>query len=177
MYTQEQLDKAIDYMTRHGMDNGHARQAVKDIMEIFGMKFQDCSNKANENLNKFLTKEELSNILEGGLAGSSWFGADYYDEDNKTYANLVSPDSEYFCDKLADVLVGGGKIVIFDAEDEDEDDNEVRYTVTIENFRKALELMRDGYPQHWADLVEENADFWTYDAILQLAVFNELVYG
>ena len=177
MYTQEQLDKAINYVTALGMDNTHARKAVKDIMDIFGMKFEDCSDKANENLKKFLTKEELSYIIDGGLAGSSWFGADFIDEGNKTYAHLVKPESVCFCDQLADILVGGGKIIIFDMEDENEDGSEVKHTISLNDIRRGLEIMRDNYPQHWADLVEENADFWTYDTVLQLAVFNELVYG
>jgi hypothetical protein len=37
--------------------------------------------------------------------------------------------------------------------------------------------MRDQYPRHYADLVEENDDAITGDVFLQLAVFGELIYG
>ena len=177
MYTQQQLDTAVKYLVNHGMTEGHAKETVKELMDIFGMQYEDCSDKSNENLERFLTQEELGYILCDGLNGSSWFGADYFDEDNKTYKHLVKPETEFFTDELADVLVGGGKIIIFDAEDLDDDGYEKRYTLTLEDFRKALKLMRDGYPQHWADLCDDNADFWTYDAVLQLAVFGEIVYG
>ena len=37
--------------------------------------------------------------------------------------------------------------------------------------------MRDQYPRHYADLMEEDDDLITGDVWLQLAVFGELIYG
>jgi hypothetical protein len=52
-----------------------------------------------------------------------------------------------------------------------------KYHLTMNNVRKGLELMRDQYPRHYADLVEEQDDAITGDVWLQLATFGELIYG
>ena len=66
--------------------------------------------------------------------------------------------------------------VIEDAETEEEK-AEGRHPITLADVEKGLELMRDQYPHHYADLVEEEDDAITGDVWLQLAVFGEVIYG
>lgn len=125
----------------------------------------------------YLSNPELMYILSGALYGSPWFGADYKAEDRRKYA----PDSECFEDILADILIGGGKINIYEIEeyeeDEDTDDAEWNHWIDLNGIRKGLTIVKDKHPGHWRDLAEDNADLWTYDAVLQCAVFGELVFG
>ena len=127
---------------------------------------------------KFYTtdKEQLSYILSGALYGSPWFGADYRDEDKP----LANPD-DCFEDKLADILLKGGKITIYETDeynpDEDAPDAEWNHEISLADIEKGLQIVQQKYPRFWVDLVEENIDLWGYDAILQCAIFGELVFG
>ena len=46
-----------------------------------------------------------------------------------------------------------------------------------DTLNRGFEVMRDEYPSHWADMVEENGDADTADVFLQCCLFGELVYG
>lgn len=50
-------------------------------------------------------------------------------------------------------------------------------TITRNDFQEALQLMHQQYPQHLADILEENDDAATADIFFQLATFREVVYG
>jgi hypothetical protein len=58
-----------------------------------------------------------------------------------------------------------------------EGETPTKHYLTMEDVQKGLELMRDEYPRHYADLVEEQDDAITGDVWLQLAVFGKLIYG
>ena len=122
---------------------------------------------------------ELMYILSGALYGSSWASADYNKEDKLKYKK---DGHDCYEDILADILLGGGKILITDnyeledAEDEEEE-KAAEHWLGLEDFRQALITLKEGFPRTWGDLVDEQADYCTYDTILQLACFKELVYG
>lgn len=123
--------------------------------------------------------DELMYILSGALYGSCWASADYKKEDKEKYAK---PEHDCFEEILADILQGGGKICITDEDEVAEAENEeeakaAEHWLGLEDFRQALSTFKEGYPQMWSDLVDEQADYWTYDSILQIACFKELVYG
>ena len=75
----------------------------------------------------------------------------------------------------------GKGVVVYDCYEMDselnDDEEPTKHYLTMDNVRKGLELMRDEYPRHYADLMEEEDDAITGDVWLQLAVFGELVYG
>ena len=62
-------------------------------------------------------------------------------------------------------------LVIIDTEDGKE------YELSYARIKKGLKTMVQKSPKHFADLLSENADCWTYDALLQHCCFGELVYG
>ena len=125
--------------------------------------------------------EELVDLLSTALCGSSWFEADY---DNNIYNSLKNKEGDCFEDALADMLLAGHKITIFDHEAEGEsyskkcvgfDGESAIYEITLKDFLKTAST-KSGYK-----LVEEvlsgDGDYWTGDAFLQRVVFGEEVYG
>ena len=75
------------------------------------------------------------------------------------------------------VVLAEQTLVVHDLYEEEDGEGEVKYPLDMKAVRKGLRLMRDLYPRHWADLVEEEDDLITGDVWLQLAVFGELIYG
>ena len=122
--------------------------------------------------------ENLTNLLSVATYGNEWpvVKAFKSDADKGLFEN-----DECREDKWATALLKGKGVVVYDlysCESElSENEEPDRYPITIDNIRKGLELMRDQYPRHYADLIEENDDAITGDVFLQLAVFGELIYG
>lgn len=67
----------------------------------------------------------------------------------------------------------GGWISIKDIEDP----NRVVLTLNIEALQYGTELMAKKYPRHFADMMSEDDDIETADALIQLSLFGDLVYG
>lgn len=132
-------------------------------------------------LNKkhFLAKEGLSDLLSVATYGNYWPAIKTYKSDAESG---LFDDCDCIEDKWAVALIHGKGIVVYDryemedAETEDEKEK-ARHPITLDDVKKGLELMRDLYPRHWADLVEEEDDAITGDVWLQLTVFGELIYG
>lgn len=128
-----------------------------------------------------LTHDDLVNLLSTALYGSTWFEADY---DNDIYNSLKNKEGDCFEDKLADMLLAGHKITIFDHEAEGEsyskkcvgfDGESAIYKITLKDFLNTASTKK-GYK-----LVEEvltgDGDYWTGDAFLQRVVFGQEIYG
>ena len=127
----------------------------------------------------FLTNHEnLVNLLSVATYGNYWPSVATYKSDAK--AGLFD-DCDCREDKWAKALMHGKGIVVYDNYEMDselnDDEEPTKHYLTMDNVQKGLELMRDEYPRHWADLVEEQDDLITGDVWLQLAVFGEVVYG
>lgn len=124
-------------------------------------------------------RENLVNLLSVATYGNYWPAIKAYksDADKGLFENCECRE-----DKWAEALMHGKGIVVYDcyALDDavtEEEESEARHTITMDDVRKGLELMRDEYPRHYADLMEEDDDLITGDVWLQLAVFGELIYG
>ena len=126
----------------------------------------------------FLTQEGLSDLLSVATFGNYWPCIKI-----KRSEYHLAEEHKYECieDKWAAILVNGGTLVVYDEYEMDNELNEnelpTKYTLTLKDVRKGLRLMKKLYPEHYADLVEENDDLITGDVWLQLAVFGELIYG
>ena len=136
-------------------------------------------------LNKkyFLTKQGLSDLLSVATYGNAWPAIKAFKSDAE---KGLFNDCDCREDKWAEALLHGKGVVVYDCYDENIDENADDFTpfpesakhhITLDDVKKGLELMRDLYPRHWADLVEENDDLITGDVWLQLTVFGELIYG
>ena len=122
--------------------------------------------------------ENLVNLLSVATYGNYWPVIKAYKSDkDKGLFN----DCECREDKWAKALMEGKGVVVYDCYEMDSELNEgetpTKHYLTMENVQKGLELMRDEYPRHYADLMEEEDDAITGDVWLQLAVFGELIYG
>ena len=126
----------------------------------------------------FLSHDGLSDLLSVATFGNSWPCIKI-----KRSQYHLAEEHKYECieDKCAAILVNGGTLVVYDEYEMDNELNEnelpTKYTLDLKAVRKGLRLMKKEYPNHWADLVEENDDLITGDVWLQLAVFGEVIYG
>lgn len=127
--------------------------------------------------------ENLSNLLSVATYGNEWPLVKAFKSDND---KGLFADCDCCEDKWAKGLMQGKGIMVYDWYNEDVDEwdgtletfpKEAKHHLTLADIEKGLETMRDKYPRHWADLVEENDDLITGDVFLQCAVFGELVYG
>ena len=122
--------------------------------------------------------ENLVNLLSVATYGNYWPIIRAFKSDNE---RGLFKDCECREDKWAKALMEGKGVVVYDNYEMDSELNEgetpTKHYLTMENVQKGLELMRDEYPHHYADLMEEEDDAITGDVWLQLAVFGELIYG
>jgi hypothetical protein len=126
--------------------------------------------------------EHLTDLLSVATYGNEWpvVKAFKSDADKGLFENCECRE-----DKWAEALLHGKGVVVYDLYDEDAEDfdgegkfpDTAKHPLTIDDVRKGLELMRDEYPLHFADLVEEQDDLITGDVFLQLATFGEVIYG
>ena len=129
-------------------------------------------------LEHFLTREGLVDLFSVATYGNEWPLISVYKSD---YEKGLFDDCECLEDKWAVALLSGRGIVVRDLYDEDSELNDgeepKKYRIKLADVKRGLEKMRDEYPRHWADLIEEQDDLITGDVWLQLTVFNEVIYG
>ena len=126
--------------------------------------------------------ENLVNLLSVATYGNEWPVVKPFKSDAE---KGLFNNCEYREDKWAEALLKGKGVMVYDCYDENVDfdaditefPKSAKHHITLDDVRKGLELMRDKYPRHWADLVEENDDLITGDVWLQLTVFQEVIYG
>lgn len=139
---------------------------------------------------KEITKDDLVNLFSIGLTGSNFLGCDY---DKKTYQGL--PDArEDDCieEKLAKLLLAGHSIELWDIESEDHygtlESNYrktygcMAYKVTLEDIKKGLQAAASNEctADYFMDFIKEDAynlDLIGGEALLQVIMFNEVIYG
>ena len=117
-----------------------------------------------------IKEETVENMLIGAFEG----GSNYWYEILKFNApknfNLSSPDMKEFRHVSYPINFGGSLVV--GVKGEDIHDSLDRNTI---NF--GLEVMKNKYPKHFNDMIEENDDCVTADVFLQCCLFSEIVYG
>ena len=122
--------------------------------------------------------EHLTDLLSVATYGNYWPAIKAYKSDAD---KGLFDDCDCREDKWAKALMNGKGVVVYDCYEMDSELNDgeeaTKYRRTMDGVRKGLELMRDQYPRHYADLMEEEDDAVTGDVWLQLAVFGELIYG
>ena len=153
-----------------------------------------------------ITHDDLVNLFCTALEGNNWVSCEY---DKEFYNSLKVGQVEGDCDEdhIADVLLNGGNIYLFDEYAEGEiygkkgeviegdGDGTVMYTITLEDVIQGLENafngsikssdFNDSGMKSWVrECVEELADeeccdldLPMADALLQIIMFNEVIYG
>lgn len=124
-----------------------------------------------------LTPDDINNLVVAALEG----GINYWcRKAEMKLAHPNNPDNKYwgvapeFEDKIkyaSDLIGYNGVLILYDAESPD------KWELTLENFMKGVKFVceRDGYTS--GDDLMDNHDADTADAIVQYALFNEIVFG
>ena len=150
-----------------------------------------------------ITHEDLVNLFSTALYGSSYLSAEY----DKDFYNSIPKDKkegDCFEDHIADVLLNGGEIYIYDAysegevynkngeliKDEYDDEEYAQYTLTLTDIIEGLQRAANGtyktnndtkfIRQCFYNFVDEDCcdfDLTDADALMQIITFNELIYG
>lgn len=123
------------------------------------------------------------------MEGCDWICLDYKDSDYESIPQ-DGRDGDCFEDKLADLVLNGRSFEITDyyaegdlfADDArlDEEDNGV-YTITLDRILKGCSQTsnrweKDGYSK-LQRILEDGGDYTIANALLQIIMFGEVIYG
>lgn len=151
-----------------------------------------------------ISHDELVNLFSTALYGNYWVSAEY----DKEFYNSLDPKLKHgdcFEDKIADTLLNGGEIYLYDNESEGEiynnrsnaeainegnGDEYTQYTLTLVDIIDGLQKASNGtYKSHndtkwvsqcfeeFADEDSGSFDLEMADTLLQIIMFDELIYG
>ena len=153
-----------------------------------------------------ITHEDLVDLFSTGLEGSEWLSCEYDKELYKTL-EVGQVEGDCFEDKIADTLLNGGNVYLFDdyAEGsiygdkgeliEGDGDGTVMYTINLQDVTKGIENAFNGEfrcldfdntdmkkwlkecAEQFADNDRCDFDLTSADALLQVIMFNEVIYG
>ena len=51
------------------------------------------------------------------------------------------------------------------------------YFLALDDLKRGLQVMAEKYPKHFSDILNENSDSITADALIQCSVFGDIIYG
>ena len=129
-------------------------------------------------LKELFTKEFLVDILSTASYGSFWFDCSVHKDTPDDVYKKAKKENECREEIWADCLLGGACLNICDVEEcADNDTDEGEHKVGLNDIVKGFEIVMLNYPQMYANIREENYDLYDADAVIQCAVFGELVYG
>ena len=150
-----------------------------------------------------ITHSDLVNLFSTALYGSSYLSVEYNKE---FYNSLPASKKEGDCleDAIADVLLNGGEVYLYDGYAEGEvysdsgkvikeeygDDEYVQYTITLADVIEGLQKAASGTykanddnefaKQSFDRFAEDECmdfDIVNADALMQIIMFNEIIYG
>ena len=131
----------------------------------------------NITVNVEVTNETIKELLIGALEGGSNYWAifraepDYVKsvtrEDIETYNMEIS---QYYYPEYS-IEHPNFRLQVRDVEDEG------THLVTLKDLEESIRIICKKYPNHLKSIIEEDWDAETSDALLQCAIFNEVIYG
>lgn len=116
-------------------------------------------------------KEFLVNFLSTASYGSTWFAFGTHTDTPKEIYENAKLLNECREEIWADVLLNGGFLLVEDVEEEKD------YKVSIKDIEKGFATFMLECPQAYARIMDEEDDFYDDDALMQVIVFGEVVYG
>ena len=116
-------------------------------------------------------KEFLENFLSTASYDSSWFAFGTHQDTPKDIYENAKMLNEYREGIWADVLLNGGFLLVEDVEEEKD------YKVSLKDIEKGFATFMLEYPQAYANIMNEEDDYFDDDALMQVIVFGEVVYG
>ena len=114
----------------------------------------------------------LTDILSTALTGNDLWTVDWSEEDAKA-VKANHPEITDWCieDVLAALLEDGKTFILIDNEEDKE------HAVTAEMFANGIALYEKDHGTIQSIMEDSDFDLWDGDAVLQLAVFGEVIYG
>jgi len=122
-----------------------------------------------------IDNEKIEDLFVTALEGGSNYWYDLHETATtimnkyKMDGKIVRPQSIRF----SEAIKAGEKIPVHDIED---GESLLGY-VELSKVEKAFALMQEKYPDHFADVINDNADAITADVFFQLCVMGEVIYG
>ena len=135
------------------------------------MKMIPMEKKMITRIEEVFTHDFLVDLLSGASYGSEWFIYDVHEDTPDEVYQAAKERYECREDIWAYVLTNGGCLSVNDWEEDKE------YRVTLQDIINGLSIAMFNYPEQYANIMLENADFYDYDCVIQCAVFGDLVYG
>lgn len=103
---------------------------------------------------------------------NSYWAKGWISKDTPTeLRNKAEKENKCTEDVWADILLGGGCIVIYDIEEDKE------HRITLKEIESGLKILTFNYPRQYANIMTHEYDFWDVDALLQCVVFKDVIYG
>lgn len=123
------------------------------------------SVKIEKNLE--FTDENIDDLMVAGLEG----GINYWCGEAKVKEGSMSEEAYDKIKYASDAISKGGTLILFDAESTD------KWELTLEKMLKGIKWYceKNGYTD--ADDLMDNYDADSADAIVQYALFDEIVFG
>lgn len=109
---------------------------------------------------QYVGYQSIADILLSGVEGCSYWGD----------ARVLAYERNVMA------ILGDSKkmLTVYDHEAEEKP---VKHSLTLGKVKKGLQILAKKYPHHWAAILEENTDMYTADAIVQCALFGDIIYG
>jgi hypothetical protein len=116
-------------------------------------------------------KEFLVNLLSTATFSSFWTGVGVHEDTDKEVVKYAREHNECREDVWADVLLKGGYLFVDDVEEEES------YKISLDDVINGFIILMLKYPTNYANIIDENEDYYDADAWLQCTVFGEVIYG
>ena len=116
-------------------------------------------------------KEWLVCFLADSTYDSPWFGIKVSEKTPSDVRTAANANNECREEVWADVLLNGGTLFVYDYEEEK------GYEFALADVIKGMNKLMRNYPHHYAAIKDEDYDYFDVDALLQVIVFGEVVYG
>lgn len=123
--------------------------------------------------NNRFSHENIVNVFATATQGSDWLLMKVAKDKKSQQLKMEANKKDLNCreDIWAYVLEHGGKVVCYDGEEDEE------HEITMEDYKKGFDIFIQQCPKHYADLMCDDGDYYTSDALMQCVMFGEVVYG
>ena len=129
------------------------------------------NKKIIRTIKELFTHDFICNILCTAFYDSSWFAFGVHQDTDKQIYEDAKTCYECREDIWTYVLMHNGYIIIEDIEEEED------YKLSLKDLIKGFKTLMLNYPQHYANIMTKNADYYDCDAVIQCAIFGEIVYA
>lgn len=131
-------------------------------------------NKPTISVRVHIPIEDIENLLYSASRGISYWAHEaperpYADPKMNEISGISLLDYET---EMKQFMKGELKIHIFDWED-----NSKRYDLDIAKIKSGLTAMAKNERESFKDLISDNTDMYTADALIQCALFGKIIYS